>query len=299
MRNTGPFCGTSRYALQINELIKSVSKNNASVLINGERGTGKKLFAESIHKNRSKNQKDFLVINCRLEPDLVNEFMENLKTKLDSESGQVTLFLESIDYLQNEQQQLFLKILKLNKEKAIKVVSSCESDLENKVNQQYFSAELYSLISSIILNFAPLRNRKEDIKFIADYYRNYFVKKSGIKLNGFTDAAIHLMEEYYWPGNVDELINAVQRAFIIGKGEVINSDDLGLNRSMNISEMINSTDLPDKSLKTAIDEFKKAYVTRILEENGWNQTKTAGILGIQRTYVIRLINELQIRNKDK
>jgi Nif-specific regulatory protein len=92
------------------------------------------------------------------------------------------------------------------------------------------------------------------------------------------------------------LINSVQRAFIVGNKSYISKQDLGLD-SLSSSELIEDFNLnvQDKSLKNAIDTFKREYITKILEENGWNQTKTAKVLGIQRTYVVRLINELNIR----
>ena len=90
----------------------------------------------------------------------------------------------------------------------------------------------------------------------------------------------------------------MQHAFIVGELPVIKADDFGISAAGHFSESsAKDLNLSDKSLKTALDAFKKEYVTKILEENGWNQTKTAKILGIQRTYVIRLINELHIQKK--
>ena len=108
------------------------------------------------------------------------------------------------------------------------------------------------------------------------------------------------MQDYSWPGNIDELKNAVERAFIVGEPPFIKSTDmaLGLGGGSTASgqELLQTAEvIQDKSLKTAVNAFKKAYVTKILEENNWNQTKAAKVLGIQRTYVIRLIDELQIR----
>ena len=106
------------------------------------------------------------------------------------------------------------------------------------------------------------------------------------------------MLNHFWLGNADELINSVQRAFIVGQEPVIKAVDLGLESEASVENFSPiETELDDKSLKSAVDLFKKEYVTKILEENGWNQTKTAQILGIQRTYVIRLMNELNIRKK--
>ena len=141
-----------------------------------------------------------------------------------------------------------------------------------------------------------MRSRKEDILIIANYYKNYFEKKSGIKFDDFSDIVVAAIENAFWCGNVDELINSIQRAFIVGNKNYITKQDLGLE-SLSSLELVEGMELnvQDKSLKNAIDTFKKEYITKILEENGWNQTKTAKVLGIQRTYVVRLINELNIR----
>ena len=124
-----------------------------------------------------------------------------------------------------------------------------------------------------------------------------FSKKSGFNFNQFSEEAISALENHFWSGNIDELFNAVQRAFIVGNPPVIKSSDLGFNNVGSAIKNVTEVNLEDKSLKNALDTFKKEYLTKILEENGWNQTKTAQILGIQRTYVIRLMNELHIRRK--
>ena len=124
-----------------------------------------------------------------------------------------------------------------------------------------------------------------------------FSKKSGLKFTSFSEGAKKAMLENFWQGNADELINAVQRAFIVGKPPVINESDLGLaSGTPALDETVEAVGKADgdKSLKTAVDAFKREYIIRILSENGWNQTKAATVLGIQRTYVIRLMNELHI-----
>ena len=119
-----------------------------------------------------------------------------------------------------------------------------------------------------------------------------FSYKSSIFKPLFSKEAIFLMENAFYKGNVDELLNSIQRAFIVGEIPVIKPVDLGFNEDNSSLVTCENLNLP---LKQAIDSFKKEYLTKVLEANGWNQTKTAQILGIQRTYVIRLINELGIR----
>lgn len=297
-----PFLGQSDYAKEICKLVDTIANNKSNVLLFGERGTGKLLFAENVHSKCSDNFKTFFVLNCRLNEESFKSKLEKLKNDLLNPSEDYkSIFFENIDKLNLELQSFVLSFLhEIGKTKnPIKVFCSTESFLENKVSQGLFNNDLFYYLSSIVLNFLPLRSRKEDIVIIANYYKSYFEKKSGIVFDSFSDSVIEVLKNYFWNGNVDELINTIQHAFIVANKSYITKKDLGIDSSFASADIVDSSDveLQDKSLKTAIDAFKKDYVTKILEENGWNQTKTAKILGIQRTYVIRLINELQIMRK--
>jgi len=183
------------------------------------------------------------------------------------------------------------------KKNIIKLITSTEVSLDNRVSEGKFSSELYYRLNAVVLNVIPLRQRKEDILPIADSCMKTFSKKSGYGFTQFSESAITALENNFWVGNVDELFNAIQRAFIVGNPPVIKSSDLGFTAEDSAIKNVTEVDLQDKSLKNALDSFKREYLIKILEENGWNQTKTARVLGIQRTYVIRLMNELQIRRK--
>ncbi|MBQ1709960.1 MAG: sigma-54-dependent Fis family transcriptional regulator, partial [Treponema sp.] len=212
----------------------------------------------------------------------------------------ITLFVSFVDEMPVILQKTFLDLIKATAQKGmdLKVICSVESSLEEKVNSGKFLPDLYYRLNAIVLNILPLRQRKEDIIPLAESYLQTFAKKSGYKFTSFSEAAKEAMLNHFWLGNADELINSVQRAFIVGQEPVIKAVDLGLESEASVENFSPiETELDDKSLKSAVDLFKKEYVTKILEENGWNQTKTAQILGIQRTYVIRLMNELNIRKK--
>ena len=135
---------------------------------------------------------------------------------------------------------------------------------------------------------------------IAEFYRQTFAKQSGINLQNFSDKAKDALESQFWKGNVDELINSIQKAFMVSDNQIITVNALGINAKatevpVDVSDMKDNENGNFMTLKDAVDEFKKAYLIKVLEANGWNQTKTARILGIQRTYVIKLINELEIK----
>ena len=299
-KNIVPFAGASAFTKEMTALIQTLSKNNSSVLLIGERGSGKRLIAQHIHYSIAKSFGYFFEVNCKAFNQ--NQILDAFETvnKLITYEQRITLFVSFVDELNAAVQNAFLELIKKTSSKGldIKIICSVESSLEERVNEGKFLSDLYYRLNAIVLNVLPLRQRKEDILPIAESYLKVFSKKSGYKFTNFSNTAKSAMLKHFWVGNADELINSVQRAFIVGEVPVIKAIDLGLE---NENPVENSspieTDLQDKSLKTAIDMFKKEYVTKILEENGWNQTKTAKILGIQRTYVIRLMNELDIRKK--
>lgn len=289
--------GASNFAKEMDSLIKSVSETNASVLLIGERGTGKRLIAQHVHFFAAQNFGYFFEINCKsFNKEEVLVALETVST-IAAYDQRITLFINFVNELPLDLQQEFLNRLKSIREKGLnlKVISSTENNLEENVKQGTFSADLYYQLNAVVLNVLPLRQRKEDILPIAEYYLKQFKNKSGYEFEGFTENARKEMTEYFWTGNIDELVNAVQRGFIVGKLPFIRSEDLGICSGVKVQTEEIKSDLNDKTLKNAMDTFKKEYVTKVLEETGWNQTKTAAILGIQRTYVIRLINELQIR----
>ena len=294
-----PFAGQSSFAKEINTLVQTLSGNNASVLLIGERGTGRRLVAQHIHFSAAGNLGYFFEVNCRSFSEA--QILEAFETvsKLITYNQKITLFVCFADKLTVKMQTAFLELIKKTSEKGLnlKIVTSVETPLEDKVRSGEFNSELYGRLNSVILNFLPLRQRKEDIIPIAETYLAKFSRKSGFEFTAFSEGAKKAMQDYFWQGNADELINAVQRAFIVGEPPVISESDLGFGSDTSLaSEVIEKTS-EDKTLKTAIDSFKREYLIKILEENGWNQTKTAAVLGIQRTYVIRLMNELNVRRQ--
>ncbi len=296
-----PFAGQSSFAKEIGTLVQTLSKNNASVLLIGERGTGKRLIAQHIHFSSAGNLGYFFEINCRsfTEAQILAAF--ETVSRLVAYEQKITLFVCFADRLTAALQNAFLELIKKVTEKNLnfRIISSVEKPLEEAVSAGTFLSDLYCRLNSVVLNILPLRQRREDIIPIAQSYLEAFSKKSGFDFTSFSEGAQKALLSHFWKGNADELINAVQRAFIVGEPPVISESDLGFISGLKTSAVSETVEAisEDKSLKTAIDCFKKEYLTRILEENDWNQTKTAAVLGIQRTYVIRLMNELNVRRQ--
>ena len=296
-----PFVGQSTFAKEMSTLVQTLAGNNASVLLIGEKGTGRRLIAQHIHSaaGKSSDAGYFFEINCRsfTEAQVIESF--ETVNRMVSYGQKVTLFVSFADILTRIAQTAFLDLLKKQAEKNLnlKIICAAERPIEEAVSSGVFLSELYARLNAVVLNVPPLRQRKEDIIPIAQAYLNRFSKKSGLGFTEFSEGAKAAMLGCFWQGNADELINAVQRAFIVGNPPVINESDLGfINGTPAVGETVEAVgkDGGEKSLKTAVDAFKREYIIRILSENGWNQTKAAAVLGIQRTYVIRLMNELHI-----
>lgn len=290
------FVGESNFSRNIVGIIKSVSKSKASVLLEGEKGTGKRLYAQRVHYESACGLKTFFEINCRVLKDVEIHFI--LEKILSTEFGdnRCTVFVNNIEFMSMPIQAEFLEFIKKLQAKTenAKIISSSCKSLDDMKKAEVFNPDLYFQLSVVKLNFPPLRQRQEDIIPIAEYYFDKFKKDSGFFFTKFTESALATIKQLPWYGNCDELINAIQRGFIVGKQPEISEVDMALSQTSE-KQLIIEESGDDKSLKTAMDNFKKAYITKILEENNWNQTKTAKILGIQRTYVIKLMNELNIR----
>ena len=290
--------GSKIFTDELKKIADSVSKNNVSVLISGERGVGKKLFAQYIHFLGSNPDNSFYCYKGNWK-ELVSLVSDN-----NFLSGHITVFFNRIETLPLDLQNKLVFLIKETgfNHKNIRFIFSTQESLDEKIEQNLFSKDLYFLISTVLVNMIPLRHRKEDILDIAEALLNEYKDFYTYDSQGFSETAKSDIMNYFWAGNLAELRNAVERGIICASGPLIQSKDMALQLGNDtgfaqdvVLEYNDTTE--DKSLKTALDSFKKAYLIKILEENNWNQTKTAKVLGIQRTYVIRLINELQIRKK--
>ena len=287
--------GESQFIAELKKISLVLCKNNASVLLKGEKGTGKRQFALLVHLQGKNNPEDFFEHNCRVYSEHETERFLDLVSQLPSfDFLGKTIFISNVDNLSAVLQEKLLVLLRTTREeqKNLRFIFSTEVNIEDKIEQGVFSNDLYCFMSSVPVNMIPLRQRKDDILPIANYYFAKLSTVSGVGFKGFSEEALEVMKNYFWPGNIAELKNAVERAFIVGEPPYIKTSDMALGSEGGLPSVETGE---DRTLKTAVNAFKKAYVTKILEENNWNQTKAAKVLGIQRTYVIRLIDELQIR----
>lgn len=321
------FIAKSASTTDLIHIVDEIAKTTTSVLITGESGVGKELFAEQIHIKSPRCNKPFVRVNCAaLAPSLLeSELFGHVKGAFTDAStdreGRFelanggTIFLDEIGELPIELQAKLLRVLqertfeRVGSSETIsvdvRIIAATNKDLEQMVQDGKFRNDLYYRLNVVPLRIPPLRNRKEDIEPLATFFLNKFSSETKKKFEGFSEAALTYLQNYEWPGNIRELENTIERACVFGNIPLIQPADLGLKIkeisgenaqsdrfSDEISDIIDANDL---SLKTAVNTFKKNYVKKILEMTKNNQTKAASVLDIQRTYLARLLNELGIR----
>ncbi|MBQ0040051.1 MAG: sigma-54-dependent Fis family transcriptional regulator [Treponema sp.] len=318
-----PFVAKNPVILSLLDNIKSASAINSSVLITGESGVGKELFAEQVHLLSIRKDKPLVRVSCAsLNPTLLESELfghvkgaytdatTDVKGRFETADGG-TLFLDEIGELPLNLQAKLLRVLQEKKFERVgssetisvdvRIIAATNRDLEEMIEEGTFRKDLYFRLNVLPISVPPLRERKDEIADLAMYFLNKSETHKSFK--GFSEAAKKAMLDYMWPGNIRELQNTIERACIFGKPPFIQVSDLRLpteNPQEEKTAGINSTVVEtsastDRTLKTALNQFKKEYLTQILNETGWNQTAAAKILDIQRTYVSKLMTELGIK----
>src|SRR5574344_1293384 len=275
------FVHESKSSNDVLKIVKSLNRGTI-VLLSGEKG----FIAQMINENISNDLFSHIIYGFDSDNDEKNILLE-LKEKINKNKF-VTLYLENMDFCDNQTEML--QLIENKNAKSTSISSICTEDNEYASFENKIDKNLSYLLSSLVININPLRNRKEDIFPLCEYYINKISSWRKIPVSAVSDMAKKVLVDNFWENNIDELINTLDRCVIFCKNKRISCDMIKLG-SLFLSEI----DEEDKTLKSSLDAFKKKYVKAILEENNWNQTKTAKILGIQRTYVIKLINELNIR----
>lgn len=314
----------SHAMLDLLKMVDEIAKTNLSVVITGESGVGKELIAEQIHCRSNRKDFPFIRVNCAaLAPSLLeSELFGYVKgaftdAKQDragffEEADGGTIFLDEIGEVPLELQAKLLRVIqnkefqKVGSSKTIsvdvRIIAATNRDLEAMMNEKKFRDDLYFRLSGIPIKVPPLRERKEDIPALAEFFLKKFSEETKKPFSCFSKSAMETLNSYWWPGNIRELENAVERAVVLGKPPVVNALDLRIGNAVQLqtngfAEVLaeeTAVTGENRSLKDAVNNFKKIYITKILQETNWNKTKAGKILEIQRTYVSRLINELSI-----
>jgi len=277
--------------------VKKVADARSSVLLLGETGTGKELFARVIHHNSSRRGMPFVPINCSAIPENLLEtelfghvrgaFTGAVVTKKgileDAEGG--TVFLDEIGDMSLALQAKLLRVLEdqvirpVGSTKGTKVdirfITATNKDLKAAVKTGAFREDLYYRINVISLEIPPLRDRKEDIRSLVSFYLMYYAQDLGRKIKDISPEAMDLMMQYEWSGNVRELQNVIERAILIVEGEVIRPEHLpaGLRREATLEQGAFEQ-------KLSIEDYTKAFILRNQAER--TEQQIAELLGITR-----------------
>lgn len=284
------------------ETIALVAPSEATVLIVGESGTGKELIANAIHQNSNRKERPFIKVNCAalpetlLESELFGHEKGAFTGAIARKQGRFQLahtgsiFLDEIGEMTPTTQTKILRVLQerefepLGSTQTVKVdtrvITATNKNLEEEIQQSRFREDLYYRLNVVTLEVPPLRERREDISLLADFFLKQYAEKNRRLIKGFTPRAMDLLIRHTWPGNVRELENVVERAVIMTRSDMISQAELpdGV-RGLDAEEDKVEIDLtPGRSLK----EVEREMIIRTLDETGGNRTRAAEMLGISR-----------------
>ena len=290
--------------LRIIELIKTVAPSSATVLIMGSTGTGKEVVARAIHHQSPRRKKPFITTSCAALPESLLESelfghergsftgaVERKKGKFEA-AHKGTLFLDEIGEIDANTQVHLLRALEEKKitrigsneeiDVDVRLIAATNRDLRAMVKQEKFREDLYYRLNVVTIHVPQLKERKEDILPLAEYFLKKYAEENNPKVNAFSPEVVKFMLNYSWPGNVRELENMIERGVILSKNCTICLDELPPDISYPILE-------EDKTLEAVT----KSHILGVLEETGGNITKAAKVLGIQR---MTLYNRLKKYN---
>ncbi|MDR1096384.1 MAG: sigma 54-interacting transcriptional regulator [Spirochaetaceae bacterium] len=293
-------------------VLEKIAKTGSPVLVLGESGTGKELFAEEVHIRSDRAKGPFVSVNCAALPlglaesELFGHVKGAFSGAENDRKGRLelaetgTLFLDEIADVELPIQAKLLRFLaEKSFEKVggdvsltadVRIVAATNRNLESLIEDGLFRKDLYYRLNVLPIRVPPLRERGEDIKRLAVFFRENYERAAGKNFEGFSADALAALMSYAWPGNVRELSNCIERACVVADGPLIEKDDLFLMSEPSAAGFVNA----DCDLKTAVDDFKRHFIRATLEKNNWNQTQTAAVLDIARTYLSRLIKELDV-----
>jgi len=307
--------GQSAMMLQLFETISLVAPSDATVLITGESGTGKEIIANAIHQNSLRREKPLIKVNCAALPEtlLESELFGHEKGAFTGAltrrqgrfqlSHEGTIFLDEIAEMAPSTQAKILRVLQerefepLGGSSTVKVdtrvIAATNKDLKSEIQKGQFREDLYFRVNVVMLNVPPLRERREDIPLLADFFLRQYAEKNQRLIKGFTPLATDLLMRFDWPGNVRELENVTERAVIMARGDVITPEEFPETlRSLDPDLKKTSIDLsPGRSLKAV----EKEMILRTLEDTNGNRTHAAKILGISRRTLQLKLKDYSIR----
>lgn len=304
--------GKNNKLIDVVDLAKKISSQDCSVLIYGETGTGKEMFAQSIHEESKRKNKKFLAINCAAVPETLIESTLFGTTKgaftgsveragLLEEVNGGTLFLDELNSMSLSMQSKILRVVQENRfrrvggEKDIEInvrfISSCNENPYKITENNLLRKDLFYRLSTVILEIPPLRNRIDDIELLIKYCLKQYKHKYLKSINHIDESVIAILKSYNWPGNVRELFHIVEYALNVIENDTWKISHLpkyitnSYNESNEKSENFNYDEQPDifeSDLQYIMDNYESKILKKVLEHNGYNISRAADSLSIKR-----------------
>jgi two-component system nitrogen regulation response regulator NtrX len=311
--------GASPEIIKLKEQIKIVAPTNGWVLINGENGTGKELVARGIHRLSLRAEKSFVEVNCAaipeelIESELFGHEKGSFTGALIKKRGKFdlanegTIFLDEIADMSLKTQAKILRILQEQKFERVggnemiyvdvRVVAATNRDLMEEIQRGKFREDLYYRLNVIPITVAPLRERKGDIPLLVEHFITAFCRENNKEIKRISPEAMELLAAYAWPGNVRELKNIVERMVIMTRGPVIEAKDVPNPVREQPKPPLEFSFFDYGLLRDARREFEKRFIMKKLMENEENISKTAEVIGIERSNLHRKIKSYGIELK--
>jgi Nif-specific regulatory protein len=313
--------GSSEAMLRVEQQIARAAPSRATVLIRGESGVGKELVARAVHFSSPRRKGPFVCINCAaisetlLESELFGHEKGAFTGATDRKIGKFeaankgTLMLDEIGEMSPTTQAKLLRVLeghpfeRVGGTEAIKsdvrVIAATNRDLEKEVAEGHFRRDLYFRLHVLEIIVPALRKRPEDIPELAQYFLHRYNAETGRKIKGFTPLAMEDMLQYRWPGNVREMKNVIERAVVLARGEYIDHDDLILSTLKTAGDtepgLVAPIDKPGFE-PCSLAEMEQQHILATLEATGWNKSRAASILGIERSTLDRKIQRYELKS---
>ena len=299
--------GESSLIKEAINLAKRVAPTEATVLLLGETGTGKEVFAQAIHSSSTKFGKPFLALNCSaLGKDLLESeifghkagaFTGAIKDKkgLIEEASSGTLFLDEIGEMHIDLQSKLLRVLETSEfikvgdtkptKVSVRIIAATNRDLAQEVKEGRFREDLFYRLNVFTISLPALRDRKKDIPLLANYFLKIFAQKTNAHIDSMSDEFLQHLQNHNWKGNIRELKNVMERAVILADSQELSIANLPFN--------IQSNQALSNKLLSAFDltSVEKLHIQRVLNHTKGNKTETAKLLNIGLTTLYRKIEE--------
>jgi two-component system response regulator PilR (NtrC family) len=296
--------GKSGRIAEVFDTIRKIADSPSTAMVSGESGTGKELVARAIHFNSFRRDKPFVSVNCGAIPEglMESELFGHVrgaftgaianKVGLFSAAEGGTLFLDEITEIPALLQVKLLRAIQLREIRRVgdtkdiktdvRLIAASNRDLEEAVQEGILREDLFYRLNVIPIQLPPLRERREDIPLLVAHFLQKFSKELGKDVRGVTPEALGVLERYRWPGNIRELENVLERAIVLGAGEILEVDSLptSVRYAGPDRRATGVVEIPDDGLdlEATLDDLESRYLQRALDRTGGVQTKAAELL---------------------